>query len=107
MTTVELWTTLVGLALVTLVTRASMLFLPVRLQPGPRVQRALRYAGPCVLIAIIGPDLIRHDGAIDFGFHNIRLMAALVATVTFLVTRSALMTILMGLVALTALRLFG
>jgi len=103
----ELWLTLVGLSLVTLVTRASMLFLPTRLQPTPRVQRALRYAGPCVLVAIVIPDLLRRDGAIDLGFDNIRLLASLFAVLVFFVTRSALLTILLGLFALTALRLFA
>ena len=107
MSTVELWVVIIGLSGVTLLTRASMLFLPPRLQLSLRLQRALRYAGPCILMAIVVPDLLRHDGAISVGFDNIRLVAALVAVAAFFVTRSAPVTIVIGMLCLTALRLFG
>jgi branched-subunit amino acid transport protein len=107
MSAIELWIAIVALAGVTLVTRASMLFLPARIQLPPRLQRALRYAGPCVLAAIVMPDLLRRNGAIDIGLDNIRLVAALVGVVVFLMTRNAVMTIVAGLVALTVLRLLG
>jgi branched-subunit amino acid transport protein len=106
MSAIEIWITIVAMAAVTLATRASMLFLPERVQLPPRVQRALRYAGPCVLVAIVAPDLLRHEGHVDLGFDNIRLIASLVAVAVCLVTRSALLTIVFGLLALTALRLF-
>jgi branched-subunit amino acid transport protein len=105
MSTLEIWLTIVAMAVTVLLTRAGMLFLPERVRLPPRVQRALRYAGPCVLVAIVVPDLLRHDGHVDLGFDNIRLMASLVAIVVCLVTRSALLTIVFGLLALTALRL--
>jgi len=105
MSAVETWITIVAMAATVLATRAGMLFLPERVRLPPRVQRALRYAGPCVLVAIVVPDLLRHDGRIDLGFDNIRLMASLIAVVVCLVTRSVLLTIVFGLLALTALRL--
>lgn len=101
----DLWLTIVALAGVTLFTRSATLFLPAGIELSPRVQRALRYAGPCILMAIVVPDLLRHDGAIDLGPDNRRLMAALVAVATFVVTRSAPLTILVGLLVLTGLRL--
>ena len=107
MSGLPLWILIVALSAVTLFTRAAMLFLPPGVRLSSRVQRALRYAGPCILMAIVVPDLLRHHGAVDLGLDNIRLMAALVAVAIFVVTRSAPLTILVGLLALTALRLYG
>lgn len=105
MSGLALWSTIIGLAVVTLLTRVVVLFLPARFQLSPRLQRALRYAGPCVLMAIVVPDLVFHDGTLDAGFDNQRLHAALVAVVVFLATRSAALMIGAGLLTLTALRL--
>lgn len=107
MSATEVWLTIFGMCAVVLTTRASMLFLPARFVLPPRAQRALRYAGPCVLVAIVVPDLLVHEGRIDASFDNIRLVAALVAVGTFYLTKSALATIVVGLLALTALRLLG
>ena len=107
MSALELWLTIVALAAVTLITRAGMLFLPARIKLGPSVQRALRHASPCALAAIVVPDLLRHQGAVDVGFDNLRLYAALVAIVIFLASRNPLLTIASGLLAFTAFRLIG
>ena len=107
MSPLELWITIVAMAATVLLTRSGMLFLPERVKLPPRLQRGLRYAGPCVLVAIVVPDLLRHQGHVDLGFDNIRLMAAIVAIAVCLATRSALLTIVFGLLALTALRLLG
>ncbi len=107
MNSLTLWTTIVALAAVTLTTRVVVLFLPTRLRLSPRLQRALRYAGPCILMAIVVPDLLHHGDAIDVGLDNRRLYAALVAVVVFLATRSAALMIVAGLAVLTALRLLS
>ncbi len=99
-----LWATIVGLSLVTLATRAAILYLPARVRLPSRLQRALRYAGPCILMAIVVPDLLRHDGAVDLGADNIRLLASLAAVAVFFITRSAAIMIATGLLALTVLR---
>lgn len=101
----DTWITIIAMAATVLLTRSGMLFLPERVKLPLTVQRALRYAGPCVLVAIVVPDLLRHEGHVDLGFDNIRLMASLVAVAVCLATRSALLTIVFGLLALTALRL--
>ena len=70
-----------------------------------RLQRALRYAPACALIAIIVPDLMTSNGALALSTHNIRLIAALISVPVFLATRNMLTTIVVGMLALTALRL--
>jgi len=107
MSGMALWSIIIALSCVTLATRAGVLFLPPWLRLSPRLQRALRYAGPCVLVAIVVPDLLQHGGRVDLALDNIRLYAALVAVAVFLATRSAALMIVIGLLALTALRLIG
>jgi branched-subunit amino acid transport protein len=107
MSDARVWPIIVALSCVTLATRAGMLFLPAWLRLSPRLQRALRYAGPCILMAIVVPDLLLHDGRIDLALDHHRLYAALVAIAVFLATRSAALMIVVGLLALTALRLLA
>lgn len=105
MSELAIWITIIGLTGVTLLTRAGFLLLPQRYALPPRLQRALRYAPACALIAIVVPDLMTSHGALALSFSNIRLLAALIAVPVFLVTRNMLATIAAGMLALTVLRL--
>ena len=107
MSDVGLWSIIVALSCVTLATRAGVLFLPAWLRLSQRLQRALRDAGPCILVAIVVPDLLRHDDHLDLALDNVRLYAALVAVAVFIATRNAALMIVIGLLALTALRQIG
>jgi branched-subunit amino acid transport protein len=58
------------------------------------------------LSAILAPDLLMMQGALVEPWHNIRLIAAIMATACFLITRHLLGTLVFGMVAYTALRLW-
>ena len=91
---------ILGMALVTLALRASFLLLPEGVQLPGLLRRALRFVPAAVLTAIYAPELLLHQGAIDFSPYNEKLLAGLVACAVAWQTRLAFPTILAGMVAL-------
>jgi branched-subunit amino acid transport protein len=108
MSTLEIWLTLIGLALATVATRATFLLVSERVGLPARLERALRYAPACALAAIIAPDLFFDShGAIDLTFDNARLIGAVAAAIYFVRFRGMLMTIVVGMVVFTLVRLYA
>ncbi len=74
---------LLGLLLIVWATRSIFLWLPPRLQPGPALEQALRYAPLASLIALIAPELLAAswlDGAtVGSVLADGRLISGLVA----------------------------
>ncbi len=101
------WFAVLGVSATTLLTRASFLALGDRAQLPELVERALRHAPAAALAALIAPELLAHGGEVHLGFANARLYGGLAAIVTFLATRSMVWTIVAGMAAFTALRLWG
>lgn len=107
MTHLQIWLALIGMAGVTIVTRAFFLMAGERVSLPDRVQKALRYAPGAALAAIILPDLMTWQGHFSFGLDNFKLIAGVAAGVFYLVTRRMLGMIAVGMAVYTALRLFG
>lgn len=102
----DIWWSILGLTVITVAVRTTFLLLPARFQLPPRLQRGLRYAPPCALVAIIAPDLLLGpQGTLFLSFTNIKLLAAIVACAVFLATRKIWLMILAGMGAFTLLRL--
>ena len=107
MSDLEIWLTIIALACATAATRSSFWVIGEHLSIPTRVQGMLRYAPSCALAAIIGPDLLLDPaGAVDLGLHNYKLIAGIAAGGYYLVRKSMLETIVFGMLAYTALRLF-
>ena len=70
-------------------------------------QQALTYVPAVALSAILAPDLLMLNGAFVAPWTNIRLLAAVAATVFFLWTRHLLGTLAFGMAVFTVLRLLG
>lgn len=70
------------------------------------MQKSLGYVPAVALSAILAPDLLMAQGALIEPWQNIRLMAAVAATVFFLATRHLLGTLVFGMACYTALRLW-
>lgn len=104
MSTLEIWLAILGLTLATIVSRATVLLLGDRIEFGPRVEAALRFAPACALAAIIAPDLLVSDGRLALGLDNLRALAALGAAGLFLLTRSIVWTIAGGMALYWVLR---
>jgi branched-subunit amino acid transport protein len=95
-----------GLGLITLATRASFYVLPASWQLPPRVERALRYAPACALVAIILPEVVMQHGQVVFSLANDKLMAVIAAGIFFAFKRDMLMMMGVGMVVYTLLRLY-
>ncbi len=105
MSTLEVWLTIIGLTLVTIVTRGAFLLIGDRISLPERVQHALRYAPACALAALVAPELLLQQGQVFVSVENFKLVGAVVAAVAMLTTRNILFTMTVGMVIFTALRL--
>ncbi len=104
MNTIDTWLTIALLTVATILTRSSFFMLGHAVKLPPKVQHALRYAPAAALAAIVAPDLVLADGALQVAWTNPKLMAGLGAAVFFLTTRHLLGTIIAGMGLYTLLR---
>lgn len=93
------WLTIVFAGILTFLTRLSFFVLLDRWTPPDLLKRGLRYVPPAVLSAIIFPELLIHDGALNFSLSNVRFLAGLVAILVGWRTRNILLTIAAGMAA--------
>ena len=91
---------LVVAGLVTFGIRLSFIALLGKVELPPALSRALRFVPPAVLSAIILPEMLVRDGAVDLRPGNARLLAGLVAALVAWRTRNVLLTIAVGMAAL-------
>ena len=108
MTTIEGVIAIVGLAVITLLTR-SLFLIPEREMPLPAwLQQGLRYAPLAALVAVVAPEIVLTQGMLITTWMDARLPAAVVATAYFFWRRDILGTILSGTAVLLVLKLvFG
>lgn len=90
--------------LVTFAIRLSFIALLGRVEVPPLLTRALRFVPAAVLSAIIVPELVVREGAPDLSPLNPRLLAGLLAALVAWRTRSVVVTIAAGMVALWVLQ---
>jgi branched chain amino acid efflux pump len=90
--------------LVTFAIRLSFIALLGRVEVPPLLTRALRFVPAAVLSAIIVPELVMRHGAPDLSPLNPRLLAGLLAALVAWRTRSVVITIAAGMLALWALQ---
>lgn len=96
---------IVGLALITLLTRAFFL-LPARELPLPAwLQQGLRYAPLAALVAVVAPEVVLTQGQLIDTWQDARLPAVLVASAYYFWRRGILGTIVSGTAVLLALKL--
>jgi branched-subunit amino acid transport protein len=105
MSSIEIWLTIIGLTLVTIMTRGAFLMIGDRISLPERVQHALRYAPACALAALVAPELLLQQGQVFVSVENFKLVGAIVAAVAMLTTRNILFTMAVGMIIFTALRL--
>ena len=93
--------------LVTFGIRLSFIALLGKVELPPALTRALRFVPPAVLSAIILPEVLVRDGAVDLHPANPRLVAGVLAALVAWRTRNVVLTIAVGMAALwTAQALF-
>lgn len=97
--------TIVGLAVVTLVTR-SFFLLPEREVPIPAwLQRGLKVAPLAALTAVVVPEIVMTQGRLIDSWQDARLPSALVASVWYAWRPGVLGPLLAGLMVFLPLRL--
>lgn len=104
MSAVDTWLTILLLTVATIVTRSSFFLLGHAVKLPPKVQHALRYAPAAALAAIVAPDLVMANGALQLTWANPKLLAGIGATAFFLTTRHLLGTIIVGMALYSLLR---
>lgn len=105
MSTVEALITIVGLALISLLTRGFFI-LPSRELPMPAwLQRGLRYAPVAALVAVVLPEVVMTDGRLLTTWQDARLFAAAAGIAWYFWRRSILGTIVVGTGVMLLLRL--
>lgn len=99
---------IVGLALITLLTRGFFLF-PERELPLPGwLMQGLRYAPLAALMAVVAPELVLTHGQLIDTWRDARLPAVVATTLYFLWRRDILGTIVTGTATLLVFKLgFG
>ncbi len=99
----RIWLILIAAGLLTYLTRLSFIWLFERWSVPILLQRALRFVPPSVLSVIIFQGLFIQDNNLALGVGNTRLLAGVIAILVAWRTRSALLTIAVGMIALVAL----
>ena len=99
----SIWIVMIVVGLLTFLTRLSFILLLERWQAPPIIQSALRYVPVAVLTAIIVPELVVVDDALDFSLGNARLIAGMIAALVAWRGKSALWTIMAGMAAFLVL----
>ncbi len=102
----NVWLIMLLAGLCTYAIRLSFILLFGRMEVPDGLRRALRLVPPAVLSAIILPETLLRDGEVDFSLGNPRWLAGLLAALTAWRTRSVVLTILVGMVALWILENF-
>jgi branched-subunit amino acid transport protein len=83
--------------------RLSFILLIGRKSVPPVIGQLLRFIPPAVLTAIIFPELFINQGQLNLSLGNSRLLAGVLAVLVAWRTRSPVLTIVVGMIALWAL----
>ena len=101
-----IWGVMFVAGALTYATRLSFILLLGRVEIPAWLRQAIHYVPPAVLSAIIFPEVVVPTGQIDISLAGGRFPAALLAILVAWRTRSALLTILAGMLALWLFRYF-
>jgi branched-subunit amino acid transport protein len=102
-----IWIGIIGLGMVTLISRSGLLLWSGTFNLPPRLQRALRYAPIAAFAAVIAPaTLLSADGAMVDWMHP-RPMAIFASLVVWWLSRRISVSMLAGLAVYVIARLAG
>lgn len=102
-----IWLTIAGMALLTVLIRASFLVFGHRLSFPAWLNRALHYVPAAVLTALVVPMALAPQGTLDVSPANPYLIGTLVAGLVALLTRHTLLAIVVSFAVYGALRWLG
>jgi branched chain amino acid efflux pump len=102
---IALWLTFLCIGVLTYAIRLSFILLFGKMMMPSFLMRALRFVPVAVLSAIILPALFLDGSRLNLSLGNARLIAGILAAVVAWRTKSALLTIVVGMVGLWVLHL--
>ncbi len=102
----SIWIVMIVVGLLTFLIRLSFILLLERWEAPQVVRSALRYVPVAALTAIIVPELLVVDDALDISLGNARLIAGVIAALVAWRTKNALWTIGVGMAAFLILNNF-
>ena len=102
--TLGLWLTILASGLVTYLIRLSFIAVHGRVTMPGWFNRALTFVPVAVLSAIIVPELVMQDGAVNLSPLNARLVAGIVAIFVAWRTKNVMVTIVVGMLLLWGLQ---
>lgn len=88
-----------GMAIATFAIRYTLFGASSRITLPPALLKALRYVPPVVLTAIVVPEVLLSDGALQLSYLNARLVGAIAAVIVGKLTQNLLLTIVLGMTA--------
>ena len=104
MSTQTIWITFILMGILTYGLRLSFILVAGRFDLPVLIRRALNYAPPAVLLALIGPAILVRGGELALWASNERIWAGLVAALVAWSTRNILATILTGMATMWILQ---
>ena len=102
----NLWLLFIILGIGNFLLRFSFVYLFGKIELSDGVRRALRFVPPTVLLSLIMPAILRHQGSLDLSLDNPRFYAGLVAGLVAYKTRSVLLTLVVGMGLLYLMQTF-
>jgi branched-subunit amino acid transport protein len=96
----NMWLTIILAGLLTYGIRLSFILLYDKFEMPDQMQRALRFVPPSVLTAMFLPELLLPEGTLNLSLGNARLLAGILAIVVAWRTKSVILTIVVGMLAL-------
>ncbi|MEN9772587.1 MAG: hypothetical protein RJA58_1230 [Pseudomonadota bacterium] len=85
--TAYIWIGIVGLMVMTIVSRATLTLWPRRIDLPLRLQRALRFAPMAAITAVIVPSVLFHQGELALAMNNPKIWAAVASLIGWWATR--------------------
>ena len=86
-----------GMAITTFSIRYLVFGASSRISLPPTLLNALRYVPPVVLTAIVVPEVLLNEGALQVSYDNARLVGAIAAVLVGRFTQNLLLTIVLGM----------
>jgi branched-subunit amino acid transport protein len=105
MTAWQAFAGIVGMAVITVITRGFFLLSAREWPLPPWVMQGLRYAPLAALVAVVAPEILLTDGALISTWQDARLFAAAAGSAYFIWQRGILGTIVVGTAVMLALRI--
>lgn len=100
MSNTAIWIIIIGMGIITYLERASFFMLLGRWEMPALLTRSLRFTPAAVLSALVLPAVVYNSGEFDVSLGNLRLIAAVVASLVAWYTKNILLTIAAGMISL-------